>query len=195
MFAAAPNPFVFVGKKELVNIPFFGYLFKRAAIMVDRSSSKVVMGSMAVQRRYWIKATVSVFFLKKIIWTRRSYWILLKRGRLELRSTISYLFFQWFFWIANENSRGIPPTAIRGCCVWISIRLCPPKGLQRKIFLSYRKKPMNWFILSWSTTPNKVLWRQLTFGKKRLKQASTPSFRLELWVGPCPLKHWSILAL
>ena len=40
MFAAAPNPFVFVGKKELVKIPFFGYLYKRAAIMVDRSSSK-----------------------------------------------------------------------------------------------------------------------------------------------------------
>jgi 1-acyl-sn-glycerol-3-phosphate acyltransferase len=40
MFAAAPTPFVFVGKKELVKIPFFGYLYKRAAIMVDRSSSK-----------------------------------------------------------------------------------------------------------------------------------------------------------
>ena len=40
MFASAPNPFVFVGKKELVKIPFFGYLFKNAAIMVDRSSSK-----------------------------------------------------------------------------------------------------------------------------------------------------------
>jgi 1-acyl-sn-glycerol-3-phosphate acyltransferase len=40
MFAAAPNPFVFVGKKELVKIPFFGYLYKRVAIMVDRSSSK-----------------------------------------------------------------------------------------------------------------------------------------------------------
>jgi len=40
MFVAAPNPFVFVGKKELVKIPFFGYLYKRAAIMVDRSSSK-----------------------------------------------------------------------------------------------------------------------------------------------------------
>jgi len=40
MFASAPNPFVFVGKKELVKIPFFGYLYKRAAIMVDRSSSK-----------------------------------------------------------------------------------------------------------------------------------------------------------
>ena len=40
MFATAPNPFVFVGKKELVKIPFFGYLFKRAAIMVDRSNTK-----------------------------------------------------------------------------------------------------------------------------------------------------------
>ena len=44
MFAASPNPFVFVGKKELVKIPFFGYLYKRAAIMVDRSSSKSRIG-------------------------------------------------------------------------------------------------------------------------------------------------------
>ena len=30
------TPFVFVGKKELVQIPFFGFIYKRAAIMVDR---------------------------------------------------------------------------------------------------------------------------------------------------------------
>ncbi|MEL0302060.1 MAG: lysophospholipid acyltransferase family protein, partial [Flavobacteriaceae bacterium] len=40
MLRVSKNPFVFVGKKELVKIPFFGYLYKRAAIMVDRSSSK-----------------------------------------------------------------------------------------------------------------------------------------------------------
>ena len=40
MFRMRKTPFVFVGKKELVRIPFFGYLYKRAAIMVDRSSSK-----------------------------------------------------------------------------------------------------------------------------------------------------------
>ena len=40
MFATAPNPFVFVGKKELDKAPFFGYIYKRAAILVDRSSSK-----------------------------------------------------------------------------------------------------------------------------------------------------------
>ena len=40
MFYVFQQPFVFVGKKELVKIPFFGYLFKRAAIMVNRSSSK-----------------------------------------------------------------------------------------------------------------------------------------------------------
>jgi len=38
------TPFVFVGKKELVNIPIFGFLYKRAAIMVDRSSSKSRFG-------------------------------------------------------------------------------------------------------------------------------------------------------
>jgi 1-acyl-sn-glycerol-3-phosphate acyltransferase len=34
------NPFVFVGKKELVKIPLFGFFYKRTCILVDRSSSK-----------------------------------------------------------------------------------------------------------------------------------------------------------
>ena len=34
------NTFVFVGKKELVEIPIFGFIYKRAAIMVDRSDKK-----------------------------------------------------------------------------------------------------------------------------------------------------------
>lgn len=34
------NPIVFVGKKELVNIPIFGFFYKRAVIMVDRSSAE-----------------------------------------------------------------------------------------------------------------------------------------------------------
>ena len=38
MFRMRKTPFIFVGKKELVKIPFFGYLYKRAAITVDRSS-------------------------------------------------------------------------------------------------------------------------------------------------------------
>ncbi|OUW76188.1 MAG: hypothetical protein CBD72_04845 [Flavobacteriaceae bacterium TMED212] len=39
MFVTAPNPFVFVGKKELEKVPFFGYIYRQAAILVDRSSS------------------------------------------------------------------------------------------------------------------------------------------------------------
>lgn len=38
------TPFVFVGKKDLVRIPIFGYLYKRAVIMVDRNSSKSRFG-------------------------------------------------------------------------------------------------------------------------------------------------------
>jgi 1-acyl-sn-glycerol-3-phosphate acyltransferase len=34
------NPFVFVGKKELAKIPFFGFFYKRTCILVDRSSAK-----------------------------------------------------------------------------------------------------------------------------------------------------------
>lgn len=40
MLAVVKNPFVFVGKKELVKIPLFGFFYKRAAIMVDRDSPK-----------------------------------------------------------------------------------------------------------------------------------------------------------
>lgn len=40
MLAVMRNPFVFVGKKELVKIPIFGFFYKRTCILVDRSSSK-----------------------------------------------------------------------------------------------------------------------------------------------------------
>ena len=40
MLIANKKPFMFVGKKELYSIPLFGYIYKRAAIMVDRSDPK-----------------------------------------------------------------------------------------------------------------------------------------------------------
>lgn len=40
MLAISRNPFVFVGKKELVKIPIFGFFYKRTCILVDRNSSK-----------------------------------------------------------------------------------------------------------------------------------------------------------
>ncbi|MFD0863070.1 lysophospholipid acyltransferase family protein [Sungkyunkwania multivorans] len=40
MLKASKNPFVFVGKKELVKIPIFGFFYKRVCIMVDRSSAR-----------------------------------------------------------------------------------------------------------------------------------------------------------
>lgn len=39
MLILVKNPFVFVGKKELASMPVFGYFYKRACILVDRSSS------------------------------------------------------------------------------------------------------------------------------------------------------------
>tara|TARA_R110002050_G_scaffold15706_3_gene48099 strand:- start:45423 stop:46166 length:744 start_codon:yes stop_codon:yes gene_type:complete len=40
MLKASPNPFVFVGKKELVKIPVFGFFYKRVCILVDRGDSR-----------------------------------------------------------------------------------------------------------------------------------------------------------
>lgn len=40
MLVVSRNPFVFVGKKELVKIPIFGFFYKRVCIMVDRDDIK-----------------------------------------------------------------------------------------------------------------------------------------------------------
>jgi 1-acyl-sn-glycerol-3-phosphate acyltransferase len=40
MLYISKNPFVFVGKKELVKIPLFGFFYKRVCIMVDRDDSR-----------------------------------------------------------------------------------------------------------------------------------------------------------
>jgi 1-acyl-sn-glycerol-3-phosphate acyltransferase len=40
MLIVSRNPFVFVGKKELVSIPVFGFFYKRVCILVDRDSVK-----------------------------------------------------------------------------------------------------------------------------------------------------------
>lgn len=40
MLRVSKNPFVFVGKKELVKIPVFGFFYKRVCILVDREDVK-----------------------------------------------------------------------------------------------------------------------------------------------------------
>lgn len=40
MLRVSKNPFVFVGKKELVKIPVFGFFYKRVCILVDREDIK-----------------------------------------------------------------------------------------------------------------------------------------------------------
>ncbi len=40
MLHTIKNPFVFVGKKELVKIPIFGFFYKRSCILVDRNSPR-----------------------------------------------------------------------------------------------------------------------------------------------------------
>lgn len=62
MLVAVKNPFVFVGKKELVKIPIFGFFYKRAAILVDRDSprSRVAVYERA-QRRIQQGLSICIF--------------------------------------------------------------------------------------------------------------------------------------
>jgi len=48
MLFVSKNPFVFVGKQELVKIPVFGFFYKRVCILVDRDNPK---SRIAVYRR------------------------------------------------------------------------------------------------------------------------------------------------
>jgi 1-acyl-sn-glycerol-3-phosphate acyltransferase len=40
MLYVSKNPFVFVGKKELIKIPIFGFFYKRVCILVDRGDTQ-----------------------------------------------------------------------------------------------------------------------------------------------------------
>ncbi len=40
MLRVCRHPFVFIGKKELVSIPLFGYFYKRVCILVDRNDTR-----------------------------------------------------------------------------------------------------------------------------------------------------------
>jgi 1-acyl-sn-glycerol-3-phosphate acyltransferase len=56
------NPFVFVGKKELVKIPIFGFFYKRVCIMVDRESRRSRTGVyMRAQKRLKTGLSIGIF--------------------------------------------------------------------------------------------------------------------------------------
>lgn len=62
MLVTVKNPFVFVGKKELANIPLFGFFYKRTCILVDRSSSKSRMAVFArAQKRLSQGLSICIF--------------------------------------------------------------------------------------------------------------------------------------
>lgn len=56
------NPFVFVGKKELVRIPIFGFFYKRLCIMVDRDSHRSRTGVyIRAQKRLATGLSICIF--------------------------------------------------------------------------------------------------------------------------------------
>ena len=62
MLYVSKNPFVFVGKKELVKIPLFGFFYKRTCILVDRNnqqSKRAVFDS--AQRKLNLGYSVCIF--------------------------------------------------------------------------------------------------------------------------------------
>lgn len=62
MLVVSRNPFVFVGKKELVKIPVFGFFYKRVCILVDRDSIKSRTGVyLRAQRRLDQGLSICIF--------------------------------------------------------------------------------------------------------------------------------------
>jgi 1-acyl-sn-glycerol-3-phosphate acyltransferase len=133
MFRMRKTPFVFVGKKELVKIPFFGYLYKRAAIMVDRSSSKsryqVYQRAQEVIRKGY---SVCIFPEKEYL----DETILLnpfKKGAFKLALNTSFPYCLLYFWTVKENFHGTQPTVIRDLSEQRLWRLFPKRtSIQRQ---------------------------------------------------------------
>jgi len=62
MLVSVKNPFVFVGKKELANIPLFGFFYKRTCILVDRNSAKSRQAVfLRAQRRLKTGVSICIF--------------------------------------------------------------------------------------------------------------------------------------
>jgi 1-acyl-sn-glycerol-3-phosphate acyltransferase len=62
MLHISKNPFVFVGKKELVKIPVFGFFYKRVCIMVDRGDTQSRTGVYRrAQRRLQHGLSICIF--------------------------------------------------------------------------------------------------------------------------------------
>ena len=62
MLYVSKNPFVFVGKKELVKIPVFGFFYKKVCIMVDRDDIKSRTGVyLRAQRRLDQGLSICIF--------------------------------------------------------------------------------------------------------------------------------------
>lgn len=62
MLIVSRNPFVFVGKKELVKIPIFGFFYKRVCILVDREDSRSRTGVyLRAQRRLNQGLSICIF--------------------------------------------------------------------------------------------------------------------------------------
>ncbi len=62
MLHVSGNPFVFVGKKELVNIPIFGFFYKRVCILVDRDNVRSRTGVyLRAQRRLDQGLSICIF--------------------------------------------------------------------------------------------------------------------------------------
>jgi 1-acyl-sn-glycerol-3-phosphate acyltransferase len=62
VFAAKPDPFHALGKMELAKVPLFGFLYRRAVILVDRSSPESRARSMHLMKSYLLeKGNVFIF--------------------------------------------------------------------------------------------------------------------------------------
>lgn len=81
------TPFVFVGKKELVQIPIFGYLYKRAAIMVDRASAKSRFAVYDRAQRVIQKGYSVCIFPEKDYWDETILLNPFKKGAFKLAKT------------------------------------------------------------------------------------------------------------
>ena len=115
LVATSKNPIVFVGKKEFVKIPIFGFFYRRAVIMVDRSSPKSRKRVYEMAKKRLQKGTSIAIFPEGLVPTEEVVLAPFKNGAFSLAiehgiPIVPQVYFdckRFFSWDIYKGSPGV----------------------------------------------------------------------------------------
>ncbi|TCI85923.1 1-acyl-sn-glycerol-3-phosphate acyltransferase [Tenacibaculum sp. M341] len=140
MAVLSKNPIVFVGKKELVKIPIFGFFYKRAVIMVDRGSADSRRKVYSLAKKRLVNGTSVAIYPEGLVPDEHVILAPFKNGAFSLAiehqiSIVPQIYFdckRFFSWNVFKGGPGV--LRVKQC------KFIPTDGLELKDRHSLRKQ-------------------------------------------------------